>query len=155
MKLVVLADAPGTPLEHALVRRTLAWAEQVAPDGWITADSLPADLRGPLLVVTAGVPRLSAAHAAVARLDLDEGVDVDFGPTFAGGLYLVAMREPRPELLPPRWDEPGAFAGAIRLGHEAGLEMGWLRMERTVGTAADRAALRADPLVEPGIRALL
>ena len=44
---------------------------------------------------------------------------------------------------------------ALRAVAEAGLEVGMLRAEGALRRTADVAAALADPLLEPGIRALL
>jgi hypothetical protein len=155
MNAIVLAGVPRTPLEDVLTRRACEWARAVAPDRWTLAETLPERLDGPLLIAGILVPRLAPVHAAVARLDLEAGADVTLGPTFAGGLYLIGMREPRPELVPADWQAPTAFSEAIGRARAAGLELGWLRMERALASEADRHALRSDPLVSGEVRTLL
>lgn len=113
---------------------------------------------GPLLVVGTGLPRLGPGHAAAALLDMAEGADATFGPALDGGYYLVALREPRPELLGPARSGPGddsVLARTLALAAERRLEVGLMRTERELGTPADAAAMLADPLLPLEVRAAL
>ena len=113
---------------------------------------------GPLLLVSAIVARLTDRHAEAALDDLAAGCDVSVGPTLDGRVYLVALARPLPHLFvdgPDRWDGSQLMArGLLRTG--AGeLSVGLLRAERALRTPADAAALAADPLTPPELRALL
>jgi len=170
-------------LQALLIRRAVAWALAVAPaashvavpgDPAAVAALLPAGVavlageepaeavervgRGPLLIARAGCPRLGGEHAAAALDDLRAGCAVAFGATLDGGWYLAALREPRPELLavvPERIDRIEGIAGVARRARALGVEVGMLRHERMLATPADAAALLADPLLAPDVRAAI
>jgi glycosyltransferase A (GT-A) superfamily protein (DUF2064 family) len=113
--------------------------------------------RGPLLIVWPDLPRLRAVHAAAALDDLRSGCDVVLGPAIDGGLYLVGIARPLPELfaLPERaWrnDVMGVALSAIR---DAGFEVGILRAERALHRPADVRAALADPLLPEDVAAIL
>jgi uncharacterized protein len=106
---------------------------------------------GPLLIVWPDLPRFRTAHAAGALEDLAAGCDVVLGPAIDGGLYLVGIARPLPELfaLPEqawRHDVMGVALTAIR---DVGYEVGILRAERALHRPADLRAALADPLL-PG-----
>jgi uncharacterized protein len=113
--------------------------------------------RGPLLIVWPDLPRLRAAHAYGALEDLSSGCDVVLGPALDGGLYLVGIARPLPELfaLPEQaWrnDVMGVALTAIR---EVGFEVGILRAERALHRPADVRAAVADPLLPAEVAAIL
>jgi glycosyltransferase A (GT-A) superfamily protein (DUF2064 family) len=112
---------------------------------------------GPLLIVWPDLPRFRVAHAAGALEDLNAGCDVVLGPAIDGGLYLVAIARPLPELfaLPERaWrtDVMGVALTAIR---DVGFEVGILRAERALQRPADVRAALADPLLPADVAAIL
>jgi glycosyltransferase A (GT-A) superfamily protein (DUF2064 family) len=113
--------------------------------------------RGPLLIVWPDLPRLRGAHAAGALDDLRSGCDVVLGPAIDGGLYLVGIARPLPELfaLPEQaWrnDVMGVALTAIR---DVGFEVGILRAERALHRPADVRAALADPLLPEDVAAIL
>ena len=126
----------------------------------VAAADLPAAVaavgRGPLLIAGTTCPRLGPAHAAAALDDLASGCDLTFGATLEGDWYLAGLREPRPELLE---------LAALRVGRDrrraraaparSDASVGLLRHERVLATPDDAAALAADPLVDPELRAAL
>jgi glycosyltransferase A (GT-A) superfamily protein (DUF2064 family) len=133
-----------------------------AQEGGEPADVLAAAIarigRGPLLIAGTDCPRLGADHAAAALGDLAAGSDVVIGATFEGGWYLAGLREPRPDLLtvaPEAWQREGGIALVLRRAAALGAEVGMLRHERLLVTPADAAALLADPLLAPDLRAAL
>jgi glycosyltransferase A (GT-A) superfamily protein (DUF2064 family) len=134
-------------LAAVLLERTLAVAREF---GSVPVEG--GEPAGRAIVVSADVPRFSAAHLAVAELDLDEGSDVSFGATFDGGAYLVAMRDARPELLDLG---AGGFPRVLAGAAEAGLEVGMLRMERRLLRPEDALAMLADPLLPSDVRDVL
>jgi hypothetical protein len=182
--LVIAADAegarsiPGTngaALEVLLSERALEWGARVAPDrvGALRSQDIPgADQRGPriaaaavelleahltpLLIVSAAFPALGPAHDRAALDDLSQGVDVVVGPAISGEWFLLALSGPHPALLQTLAGK-GADSAPALLGAAAGagLAIGMLRSERALRNAADAAALRADPLLEPELRAAL
>lgn len=107
---------------------------------------------GAVIVVDAEIPRLSTAHLAAAAIDLDAGADVSFGTTWDGGAYMVAMRQAGGKLVEVA---ASGLAGALAAAHAEGLDVGLLRMERRLRSAADADALLADPLLPPDIRVAL
>jgi glycosyltransferase A (GT-A) superfamily protein (DUF2064 family) len=112
---------------------------------------------GPLLIVWPDLPRLRPAHAEWALDDLRSGCDVVLGPAIDGGLYLVGIGRPLPELfaLPEqswRSDVMAIVLGAVR---EVGFEVGILRAERALHRPGDVRAALADPLVPEGVAAIL
>jgi glycosyltransferase A (GT-A) superfamily protein (DUF2064 family) len=114
--------------------------------------------RGRLLVTGTGCARLGAEHAAAALADLDSGCDVVVGAELGGGWYVAALREPRPELLavPAVGVRSGGGLGPLLArARELGAEVGMLRHERVLATPDDAAALLADPLLPPELRAAL
>ena len=151
MRAIVVAPAA---VHEVLVQRTLQWAHTFAEDACVAADeeearALVAGRDGPVVVVWADTPRLGEVHAAGLQADLAEGGEVVVAPALDGSVYLVAMREPRPELVGP------LFAQVLELAAAAGLETGMLRHERRVARDEDRRALLADPLLPGTVRAAL
>jgi glycosyltransferase A (GT-A) superfamily protein (DUF2064 family) len=103
------------------------------------------------------LPRFRTAHATAALDDLKAGCDVVLGPAIDGGLYLVGIARPLPELfaLPERaWrnDVMGVALTAIR---DVGYEVGILRAERAMHRPPDVRAALADPLLPGDIAAIL
>lgn len=161
-----MARERSGPVAAALLELTVGVAEAFAPGRVVItrqglADAVAEGLArhgGPVVVVGTTVPRLSVVHLELAVADLAAGADVSFGSTYAGGAYLVAMRDPHPELLvltPEPEDGAPLFARALAAAQAAGLEVGMLRMERELETPADADALLADPLLPASIRAAL
>jgi rSAM/selenodomain-associated transferase 1 len=113
---------------------------------------------GPVVLIGIDTPQLRPEVAFAALEDLRSGVDVTFGPAADGGYYLVALREPHPEVfaLPSeQWGGPEVFERSLALAHAAGLSLGMLRAERALDAPADAQAMLADPLTPPEIAALL
>jgi 2-phospho-L-lactate guanylyltransferase (CobY/MobA/RfbA family) len=150
MRLVVVA-APAVP--RALADRTLAWARSLDPEPAVVDGEEAARAAipgpGPVVVVWADTPRLGPVHAYGVQADLDSGSGVVVGPTLDGGVYLVATRSPRPELIGP------GFPQVLELASAAGLEVGMLRHERRLTRPEDRDALLADPLIDEPLRAAI
>ena len=112
---------------------------------------------GPLLIVWPDLPRFREAHAAGALGDLSAGCDVVLGPAIDGGLYLVGIDRPLPDLfaLPEqtwRHDVMGVALTAIR---DVGYEVGILRAERALHRPADLRAALADPLLPGDLATIL
>lgn len=121
-------------------------------------DTVLARHAGPLLVVGADLPALGDYHAAAALDDFAAGCEVVLGQGFDGSYYLVGLSAPRPEvfsLTPEAWGGEDVFMLTLRAAADAGLSAGFLRPERDLGTPADARALLADPLLDPGLAALL
>jgi hypothetical protein len=97
------------------------------------------------------MPRLGTWHAEAPLGDLEAGADVCVGPTLDGGVYLVALAAPQPDVLAALPDAQAVLAAA----QGASLEVGLLRPERALRTGDDRRALLADPLLAPEVRAAL
>jgi hypothetical protein len=109
---------------------------------------------GWLLIAWPALPRWRPEHAAAAIGDLQAGAGLSVGPVFDGGFYLLAMARPIPVVL-DALDGPDTMNRALLAGHEQSLEVGLLRAERGLNTAADVAAALADPLLDPELRDLL
>jgi glycosyltransferase A (GT-A) superfamily protein (DUF2064 family) len=113
---------------------------------------------GPLLIVWPDLPRLSFEHAAAALGDLRAGCDVVLGPVVDGGLYLIGIRRPVPQLfaLPEAsWRGRDVMMIGMSAVREAGLELGILRAERALHRPADVRAALADPLLPEGLAKIL
>jgi uncharacterized protein len=112
---------------------------------------------GPLLIVWPDLPRFRPSHAAAALSDLRAGCDVVFGPAIDGGLYLVGVRRPLPELfaLPEQTWRNDVMAVALTAIRDVGFEVGILRAERGLNRPADVRAALADPLLPEDIAAIL
>lgn len=131
------------------------------PDGagaMEAAEQVFATGHAPVLLVTPHCPTLGPAHATAALDDLRNGCDLVIGPLFGGGWYVLGLARPIAALadLPAdSWHNPDVMALAIAAAHGAGLEIGLLRPERRLATAADMRAARVDPLVPEEVRAVL
>ena len=112
---------------------------------------------GPLLIVWPDLPRLRTAHAAAALQDLSSGCDVVLGPAIDGGLYLVGIARPLPELfaLPEQTWRGDVMAVALTAIRDVGFEVGILRAERALHRPADVRAALADPLLPEDVGAIL
>jgi hypothetical protein len=112
---------------------------------------------GPLVIVWPALARLRRDHGQAALDDLAEGCDVVFGPLVDGGLYLLGFQR----LLPLVVDllegdvQPDGFAAALSVAAESGLEIGYLRPERSLASRDGVALALADPLTPAEIRAAL
>jgi uncharacterized protein len=112
---------------------------------------------GPLLIVWPDLPRFRVAHAAAALDDLSSGCDVVLGPAIDGGLYMVAIARPLPELfaLPEQTWRGDVMAVALTAIRDVGFEVGILRAERALHRPADVRAALADPLLPDDVAAIL
>jgi glycosyltransferase A (GT-A) superfamily protein (DUF2064 family) len=117
---------------------------------------------GPLLVAGTSCPALGPGHTAMAFQDLAEGCDAALGPMLDGHCYLAALRDPGLLDLPPVAADPalgalatGLFPALLATAQAAGLVVGRLRFERALRTPGDAAALLADPIADPALRAAL
>ena len=126
-------DAPGAIVVGAVGEtsgaRVVAAVEQADP---------------PVVVIGTAMPTLGRFHADAVESDLEAGVDVAVAPSHDGGFYLVALREPRPDLFvdgPEAWDGRAGLARLLTQATELQLEAGMLRGERKLETPADAAAL--------------
>jgi uncharacterized protein len=112
---------------------------------------------GPLLIVWPDLPRLRTAHATAALADLSSGCDVVLGPAIDGGLYLVGIARPLPDLfaLPEQTWRGDVMAVALTAIRDVGYEVGILRAERALHRPADVRAALADPLLPEDVGAIL
>jgi hypothetical protein len=171
-ELAPLFDDESRPaaIQALLQRRALEWARTVGgvvvePATDLTAAVAPdGDLRAavspdrPTLVVWPELPVWLPEIAAAALDDLAAGCAVSIGPVFDGALYLLALAEPIPELLAlgeRPWRGVQAMAHVFGVVEERQLEVGLLRAERGLRRPSDVRALRADPLTDAELRALL
>jgi glycosyltransferase A (GT-A) superfamily protein (DUF2064 family) len=153
-------------LQAALLERTLAWAAEVSPEPVNVAHDRLADATarlfahgaGPLLIVWPDLLRWRADHASGALDDLEHGCDLSLGPVFDGGLYLLAIARPLPELfgLPEQtWRNPDAMMVALAAAQHAGLQIGIMRSERALHRPADIEAALADPMLAPELTSII
>jgi Uncharacterized protein conserved in bacteria (DUF2064) len=111
----------------------------------------------PVVVVWPALARPRPDLTRAVLDDLDAGCDVVFGPLVDGGLYLLGFQR----LLPLVADlldggpNPDGFAAALSLAAESGLEIGYLRPERSLASADGVVLALADPLTAPEIACLL
>src|SRR5579884_1354279 len=156
-------------LRAELHARARAFADRIANQGFHTASagaSLSEEVEQAwgaedatvLLVVWPEVVRLGQGHAAGALEDLAFGADVVVGPVIDGGLYLLGLRQPFPNLLRSldeslESDDPGPLG--LAAASAMGLEIGLLRVERGLHSASDVEAALADPLTPEDIRRIL
>jgi hypothetical protein len=112
---------------------------------------------GPLLIVWPDLPRFRVAHATGALEDLSSGCDVVLGPAIDGGLYLVGIARPLPELfaLPEQTWRSDVMAVALTAIRDVGFEVGILRAERALHRPADVRAALADPLLPNDVATIL
>jgi rSAM/selenodomain-associated transferase 1 len=105
--------------------------------------------RGASRVAIVGTDALSVSRETVTEaLCALDGADVVIGPTTDGGYYLLALREPRPELFAGiAWSTP--TVAAQTRARAAGLALHELPVRRDVDTVED---LRAE---WPAVHALL
>lgn len=155
-------------LHGELVARAEEWALTVAPgavecteDGERLSDAIPrvfAAHDGPVLVVWPTLPQFRSEHAAAALGDLDAGSDVVIGPVIDGGLYLLGLARPIPELVSipeGRLRDPDVMTIVFTAAQDSGLEVGILRAERALRDASDVRAALADPLLPGALREIL
>jgi glycosyltransferase A (GT-A) superfamily protein (DUF2064 family) len=149
-------------IEALLERRALAWARAVVGDDAVVtaATDLTAAVApdGPTLIVWPELPVWLPATGAAALDDLAAGCSVSIGPVFDGALYLLALAEPIPELLAlgeRPWHGVQAMARVFGVVEQRQLEVGLLRAERGLRRPDDVRALRADPLTDGELQALL
>ena len=109
------------------------------------------------LIVWPDLPRFRVAHAAAALEDLSSGCDVVLGPAIDGGLYMVAIARPLPELfaLPERTWRGDVMAVALTAIRDVGFEVGILRAERALHRPADVRAALADPMLPEDVATIL
>jgi hypothetical protein len=150
-------DPERPELGAALLRRAVAWAEEVGDARVIsgTPSTAIGDHPGPVLVVAADQPRLSAFHADAALGDLAAGADLSIGPALDGGRYLLAVGSGARSLPDAAWDAAAGMEAVLALAATEGLEVGLLRPERGLRTEDDVRAARVDPLCPREIAALL
>jgi rSAM/selenodomain-associated transferase 1 len=100
-------------------------------------------------IVGSDVPGLTRG-VVVAAFDALEQADVVLGPAHDGGYYLVALREPRPELFRHvSWSTPSVLQQTLALATSAGLRVVQLAPQRDLDTLDD---LRAE---WPALQSLL
>ena len=165
----LLGSENAGALRSMLATRARSWARELIPDAAVhsagSGESLSAaaarafaDGGGPLLVVWPLLFQLGAEHGMGALDDLRSGCDVVLGPVIDGGLYLLGLAHPVPELLSlpdERWQDPDVMTLGFTAARDAGLEVGILRAERALRSPADVHAALADPLLPEEIRAVL
>ncbi len=99
------------------VGAAMAWAMACAFDGGVRCVAL----------IGGDLPSLPPAYIAAAFAALDRGADVALGPAEDGGYYLVATREPQPELFAGiAWSTPAVFAQTAARAASLGLAVATL-----------------------------
>jgi len=159
------SDAARKGLEDlagALLRRTKDWAREL-----IGADpevlELPreaerlASAEGTVLLLRPALVRLSPEQAGDLVDDLEAGCNLIFGPTLAGGWYLLALNPADADLIAAAGDGSPGSAGRLLAAarHHDGMEVGMLRAERDLNVDSDLRAAAADPLVDIELTRLL
>jgi glycosyltransferase A (GT-A) superfamily protein (DUF2064 family) len=112
----------------------------------------------PVLIVGTTLPALGDYHAVAAASDLAAGCDVVLGVAIGGGLYLLGIRAPQPELfavIGAEHDGETTRRHARRVTDDLRLEVGMLHYERALVTPQDARAMLADPLLPGDIDAAL
>lgn len=113
---------------------------------------------GPLLVVGTDAPTLTPDLLDQARSALDRSADIVLGPALDGGYYLIGIIRPQPVLFgidPALWGGDQVLAATLTAARREGLTVRLLPRLRDLDTLDDAAALKADPLLPPGIARLL
>lgn len=110
----------------------------------------------PLLVLWPDLPRLRPGHVEAALEDLRAGCALAAGPTFDGGLYLVAAGDHQVDLpsLHLAAGDGELLTPLLAAGAAVG-EVGMLRPERGLRRPDDVQAALADPLLEAPLREIL
>jgi hypothetical protein len=145
------AIGPGAAqrLRAELRARARRWVAALAPGLAYEATSPASALlalaghRGPVVLVAPDVPALGPAHRAAVVGDLDAGMGLIVGSAHDAQPYLVALRDPDPELLELAGD---GFEALIAAGAERGLAFSMIRHERRLAGPGDARALALDPL---------
>jgi glycosyltransferase A (GT-A) superfamily protein (DUF2064 family) len=109
-------------------------------------------------VIWPWLARFRPEDAVGALGDLVAGCELVLGPLIDGGLYLLGLAGPLPVLLAiseERWQDPDVMATGFATASDAGLEVGVLRAERALRSAADVRAALADPLLPEEIGRIL
>jgi uncharacterized protein DUF2064 len=124
-------------------------AEQV---GWIAEQE-----SRPVVVVWPSLARLRPDLRPAIVGDLAAGCDVVFGPLVDGGLYLLGFQRPLPLVTDLLGGEvqPDGFTASMSVAADSGLEIGYLRPERSLASLDGVALALADPLTPENIRQLL
>jgi glycosyltransferase A (GT-A) superfamily protein (DUF2064 family) len=163
----VLGPKRGRAVAELLEREAAAWAREVgaaeplvsrsAADLGQEVSRMAADGDRPVAVVWPALVRPRADLKAAILDDLAAGCDVVFGPLVDGGLYLLGFQRPLPlvaTLLEGRVT-PDGFAAALSMAADSGLEIGYLRPERSLASRDGVALALADPLTPEPTRSLL
>lgn len=157
----------GRAIAELLEAQAHAWAHEVGegelqvlePGADLTEEVARHAAEGgrPVAVVWPALARLRPDIGPAVVDDLAAGCDVVFGPLVDGGLYLLGFQR----LLPPVAGllggglTPDGFAAALALAAESGLEIGYLRPERSLASRDGVALALADPLTPENLRKLL
>ena len=159
------SDAARKRLEDlagSLLRRTKDWAREltgVDPE----VLELPRDAErlasaeGAVLLLRPALVRLSPEQSSDLIDDLQAGCNLIFGPTLAGGWYLLALNPADPDLVAAAGDGSPGSAGRLLAAarHRESIEVGMLRAERDLNADSDLRAAAADPLVDIELSRLL
>jgi hypothetical protein len=159
------SDASRRALEDlagSLLRRTKDWARELSgaePEVLELprdADRLAA-AEGTVVLLRPALVRLSPEQSGDLIDDLQAGCNVIFGPTLAGGWYLLALNPANPDLIEAAGSGTPGSAGRLLAAarHHEGIEGGMLRAERDLNADSDLRAAAADPLVDIELSRLL
>lgn len=157
----------GRAMAELLEGQAEAWAREMGegeprvlgPEAELSAevDRIAGDGDRPVAVIWPALARVRPDLGPAVVDDLAAGCDVVFGPLVDSGLYLLAFRRPLP-LVADLLDggvTPDGFAAALAMAAESGLEIGYLRPERSLASRDGVALALADPLTPENVRKLL
>lgn len=162
-----LGPERGRAIVALLESQAEEWAREIG-DGEVHVSEPGADLAAaveriaaeadrPVAVLWPALARPRPDLAGAVLDDLAAGCEVVFGPLVDGGLYLLGFQRPLPLVADLLAGDvaPDGFAAALSVAAESGLEIGYLRPERSLASRDGVALALADPLTPETIKQLL
>ncbi|HET9126109.1 MAG TPA: hypothetical protein VFN65_14605 [Solirubrobacteraceae bacterium] len=170
-----LGEQRARAVDALLLRRARAWAEDAFGAGAVevVAERSPgvavqegeggAPSGRPagetVVAISPDLPVWRPELATALLGDLRAGCPLSLAPVFDGGLYLLALADASAPIAGALTGldlaGPHGMSGLMALAARAGTEVGLLRAERALRRERDVRALRADPLTDAELRALL